>query len=98
MHESLTESLQLAGTVISVSHHCEIGIHTGIPAAVTLDSVSGIIILDVIALAGRANEGTGTAAQASLRKSCPLIGVEQFHQLVSAEGICGQIFQRQLAK
>ena len=55
-----------------------------------------VIVTDIIALAGRANEGTGSAAQASLRKSCPLIGVEQFHQLVSAEGICRQIFQRQL--
>ncbi len=61
--KSLTESLQLAGTVVSVSHHGEIRVHAGIPAAVTLYTVSCVVILDVIALAGRAYEGTGSAAK-----------------------------------
>jgi hypothetical protein len=63
MHESLTESLHLAGTVISVSHHGKIRVHTGIPAAVTVNTVSCVVILDIIALAGRTYEGTGSTCQ-----------------------------------
>ena len=62
MHESLTETLHLAVTVISVCHHCKVRVHTGIPATVTLYTVSCIEILDIIALAGRTGERTGSAA------------------------------------
>ncbi len=54
MHKSLTEPLQLAGTIVSVCHHCKIGVHTGIPAAEPLHPMPRIIILNIIALAGRA--------------------------------------------
>ena len=40
MHKSLSESLHLARTVVSVSHHSEIGVHTGIPAAISLNTAS----------------------------------------------------------
>mgnify|MGYP007011127843 CR=1 FL=1 len=62
MHKSLTESLHLAGTVVSVSHHGKIRVHAGIPAAVTLYTVSGVKVFDIVALAGRAGERTGSAA------------------------------------
>ena len=62
MHESLTETLHLAVTVISVCHHCKVRVHTGIPAAVTLYTVSGVKVFDIVALAGRAGERTGSAA------------------------------------
>ena len=63
MHESLTETLHLAVTVISVCHHGKVRVHTGIPTAVTLYPMSCIIVFDIIALAGRTGERTGSAAQ-----------------------------------
>ncbi len=79
MHESLTETLHLAGTVISVCHHCEVRVHTGIPAAVTLYAVSCVIIFDIIALAGRAYECTGTTCQTWFVKFFPYRRVKTVH-------------------
>ena len=62
VHETLTETLQLCGTVVSCCHHGEIRVHAGIPAAVTLYTVSGVKVFDIVALAGRAGERTGSAA------------------------------------
>ena len=62
VHETLTETLHLCGTVVSCCHHRKVRVHTGIPAAVTLYTVSCIEILDIIALAGRTGERTGSAA------------------------------------
>lgn len=50
MHKTLTESLHLAGTVVAGSHQSKVRIHAGIPAAEPLHSMSGIIILDIVAL------------------------------------------------
>ena len=84
MHESLAESLQLAGTVISMSHHGEIRVHTGIPAAVSLHTMSGVIIFDIVTLAGRTYEGTGTTCQTwFMLKFFPYRGVELFCQCIS---------------
>ena len=79
MHESLTETLHLAVTVISVCHHCKVRVHTGIPAAVTLYAVSCVIIFDIIALAGRAYECTGTTCQTWFVKFFPYRRVKTVH-------------------
>ena len=85
VHESLTETLQLCESGVAVSHFCEVGIHTGVPAAETLDAVSCIEVPDVVALTGGAYKGTGTAAETAFRKLSPLVGVEVLVQLVAAE-------------
>ncbi len=82
MHESLTETLHLAVTVISVCHHCKVR-HTGIPAAVTLYAVSCVIIFDIIALAGRAYECTGTTCQTWFVKFFPYRRVKTVVDLLS---------------
>src|SRR5699024_1008137 len=82
MHEALTEPLLLRGPVVSVSHHGEIRIHAGIPAAVSLYPVSGIVVLNVIALTGGAYKRTGTAGQAGFIKLLPHRRLEFFHQHV----------------
>ena len=91
MHESLTETLHLAVTVISVCHHCKVRVHTGIPAAVTLYAVSCVIIFDIIALAGRAYKCTGTTCQTRFVQFFPYRGVELFCQCISVPS-----FQRQI--
>ena len=63
VHEALTESLHLGCTVVAVSHQRKIGVHAGIPAAVSLYPVACIKIFDIIALTGRAGERTGSAGQ-----------------------------------
>ena len=78
VHESLTETLHLAGTVISVCHHGKVRVHTGIPAAVTLYTVSCVIIFDIIALAGRAYKCTGTTCQTWFIKFFPYRRIETF--------------------
>ena len=77
-------------------HSGEIGIHTGVPATEALDAVSGVEILDVVTLAGRANEGTGSAAKAGRGEFLPLGCVKKFLGLVSTEGVCLQICQGKL--
>ena len=62
MHESLTETLHLAVTVITVCHHGKVRVHTGVPAAITLYAMACVIVFDIVALAGRAGERTGSAA------------------------------------
>ena len=76
MHESLTETFLLALTVVAVGHQGKVGIHAGIPAAESADSFSGVIIADVIALAGRAHEGAGTAGQTRFIKLLPFRRIE----------------------
>ena len=71
MHKSLTETLHLARTVVPVCHHGEIRVHAGIPAAVSLDSVACVVVLDVIALAGWTYKGTGSARQTWLVQFFP---------------------------
>ena len=66
MHESLAEALLLRQSVISVRHLREIGIHAGIPASVTDHAVARVEILNIVTLAGGANEGAGAAAEAGL--------------------------------
>ena len=62
VHETLTESLFLGGTVGTVRHHGEVGVHAAIPAAETLDFLASIEVLHIIALASGADKGAGTAA------------------------------------
>ena len=64
MHESLTETLHLAVTVVAVSHHRKVGVHAGIPAAESLNTVAGVEVAYVIALAGGTYKRTGSAGQA----------------------------------
>ena len=68
MHEALTEAFLLRQTVVAVRHSGEFGIHAGVPASVTDDTLTGVEVLDIIALAGGAYEGAGTAAKACLRQ------------------------------
>ena len=79
MHKSLTESLHLAGTVVSVSHHGKIRVHAGIPAAVTVNTVPCVVILNVIALTGRTYEGTGSAGKTRLVQFLPYRRIETVH-------------------
>ena len=64
VHKSLTEAFFLCKSVVSVSHLGELGIHAGVPASVTDNAVAGVEVLYVVALAGRANEGTRAATEA----------------------------------
>ena len=50
MHEALTEAFLLRQTVVAVRHSGEFGIHAGVPASVTDDTLTGVEVLDVIAL------------------------------------------------
>ena len=72
-------------------HHGEIGVHTGIPAAVSLYTMSGVIIFDIVTLAGRTYEGTGTTCQTWFIQFFPYRGVELFCQCISVPS-----FQRQI--
>ena len=76
MHEPLTEPLHLARTVVSMRHHGEIRIHTGIPAAVPLYAVPRIIVFNIITLAGRTYKCTRTACQTGLIQFVPQPGAE----------------------
>ena len=64
MHKSLAEALLLGESVVSVRHLRELGIHTGVPASVTDHAVSGVKVLNVIALAGGTYECTCTTTEA----------------------------------
>ena len=68
MHEALTEALHLARSVVAVRHHRKVGVHAGVPAAVTLNAVARVVVLDIIALAGGAHKGAGAARKARLIK------------------------------
>ena len=57
-------------------HHGEIVIHTRVPAAVPLNPVTGVIVPDVVALTGRADECARTAAEAGSRKLFPFGSVK----------------------
>ena len=96
MHKSLAEALQLRITVVSVCHLREVGIHAGIPATEALHALVRLEILDVVALTGGANEGTGSAAQTGGGKLLPLGRIEECFCLIAAEGVCRQIVQGQL--
>ena len=96
MHESLTETLHLAVTVISVCHHGKVRVHTGIPAAVTLYAVSCVIIFDVIALAGRAYKCTGTTCQTWFIKFFPYRRIETIHVIFLSPSFQRKIGVRKL--
>jgi hypothetical protein len=66
VHKALTEPLHLTVTVVAVSHHGKIGVHTAVPAAISLNTISGVVILDVITLTGGANKCTGSASKTGL--------------------------------
>ena len=64
MHKSLTEALLLGVSVVSVSHLGEVGIHAGVPASVTDNTVTRVEILYIVALARRTYEGARAASEA----------------------------------
>ena len=76
MHKSLSETLYLTQSGVTVSTLGKVGIHTRVPASETDDAVAGVEVLDVIALTGRTNEGTGAASETGLRKGLPFGSVE----------------------
>ena len=47
VHEPLAETLHLAVTVVAVGHHGEVRVHTAVPAAEPLDTVTGVVVLKV---------------------------------------------------
>ena len=55
-----------------------------------------VIVLDIVALAGGANECAGSAAKAGLGKLCPLIGIEDIEKSVLSEIISGNICEGEL--
>ena len=85
MHESLAEALHLRGTIGAVGHQRKIRKHAAIPATIALNAVARIEIAYIIALAGRAYEGAGTATKTGARKLPPLWMVEFFHQMLAIE-------------
>ena len=78
-----------------MGHHGEVGIHAAVPAAVALDAAAGVEILDVVALAGGADEGTGAACQTGLVKCLPQGGVEILLSGLSTPFPEAQVFLRQ---
>lgn len=86
MHEPLTEPLKLCLTRLSGCHHREILIHAAVPAAEAVRFRAGVKVLDIEALAGRADEGAGAAAQALIRELLPEIGLEHFKLSVAVVG------------
>ena len=98
VHESLAESFDLRESRLTRGHTGELGEHAGIPAAVSLNTVTGVIVADIIALAGGANEGAGAAAEACLGELCPLRRAEQLHGLAGAEALCGEVIERGLCE
>ena len=96
MHESLAETLQLGKSGLTCRHFGEIGIHAGIPAAEALYTVTGIEILDIIALAGGADKGSGAATETRLRKLLPLGCAEKLFGLAIAESVCRERGKREL--
>ena len=66
VHKPLTEALHLRGTGCAVRHHCEVVIHTGVPATVTLYAIALIEVAHVVALAGRAHKCTSAATDAGV--------------------------------
>ena len=96
VHKSLAETLLLGETVVSVSHSGELGIHAGVPASVTDNSVSCVEILYVIALACGANEGAGSAAKAGRRKLIPCGIVKELTCFAAAESLGGKLLKGKL--
>jgi hypothetical protein len=80
-----------------VCHLGEVGVHAGVPATESQNTVSGVVILNVIALTGRANEGAGAATEAGFRKSLPFGTVKDLHGLAAAEAIGRKVCKGELA-
>ena len=91
VHKSLAETLLLGKSVVSVRHFGKLGIHTGVPATEANDTVARAEILDVVALAGGANEGAGTAAQTGSGQFLPSGMVKQLLRLAAAKRSGGNV-------
>ena len=50
---------------LTCGHFGKFGIHAGIPAAETLNAVTGVEVLNIVALASGAHKGAGAAAKAA---------------------------------
>ena len=87
MHKTLTETFELGKSRLTCRHFGEFRVHAGIPAAETLYSVTGVEIFDVVALTGRTNESTGSAAEAGFGKLCPFGSIEEFFCFSDAESV-----------
>ena len=74
VHKPLAEPLQLRQARLPGGHFGEVGIHARVPAAEALHAVAGVEVLDVVALAGGADEGAGAAAEAGFRTALPTAG------------------------
>ena len=98
VHEALTEAFLLSETGLTAGHQREVGVHAGVPAAESLDTMTGIVVADIIALAGRADEGAGTASEAGFREACPLFGVEGLEQDIAAEFFGREVSKREFAE
>jgi len=98
VHEPLAEPLELGGPGLAGGHLREIGIHAAVPAAEALDLRAGVELLDVVALAGRADERAGAATEAALGERGPLGRLEQLHHVLAVETLEIQVFQGQLAE
>ena len=66
MHEALPKSLPLALAWVAMGHQGEVRIHAGVPAPKPLYAVAGIKVLDIVAMAGRADKGACAAAYTRL--------------------------------
>ena len=96
MHEALTEPLHLAGAIVAVGHHGEVRVHAAVPAPVALDVAAGVVVLNVVALAGGAYEGAGAAGETGLVKPFPDWGIKIPLCRVGSPVCETQIFQGQL--
>ena len=86
MHKSLAIPLQLRRTAVCRRHLRKVGIHAGIPAAVTYDLVIvRLEFADVETLAGRAYEGTSSATETGFGKTFPFGSIEKLVEIFGLE-------------
>ena len=74
-------------TRLTRRHLGKFRIHAGIPTTEPLDAVSGVEVLDVVALTGRADKGAGPTPEAGLRQLRPRRVAEEFLGLIRPEFI-----------
>ena len=96
MHESLTETLHLAVTVITVCHHGKVRVHTGIPTTITLYAMACVVVFDIVALAGRTYKCAGTTCQTWFIKFFPYRRIETIHVIFLSPSFQRKIRVRKL--
>ena len=98
VQEALTEPLHLSRTGLTGGHLGKVGIHAAVPAAETAHRFAAVKVLNVIALTGWADEGTGTAAKAAFGQRLPFRPLEKRLGFVGAKGAEVQLAKGQISR